>query len=241
MPSLGSIFNKINRAFNEIPKAFKKLAEIGDFLKKFEKKTIGQFTKIFQKIKDYVNIITNYARNIGRAFEKIGSGIFKEIYKSIPNGFKYMGLDLSEYLDYIRLFVFSYLKCFIHYVSNLRYCMMYYLFEIVGHILYLPVAIVIFLLYCGGLPSYTWEKQAWDLVETLDTYVYGLSSIHISHYPKNIRNKCYNCKRLKPNVLTKRAKVLNDDFKGPIKDILSDGIRETEEGVMDLYRLITGK
>jgi hypothetical protein len=67
-----------------------------------------------------------------------------------------------------------------------------------------------------GLDGKGLEKGLWDMLENLDTMIFSLTGIHIIHYPKWIRDQCYNCRRLKMSTVgdqfTKTFTTLSKEF-----------------------------
>lgn len=118
--------------------------------------------------------------NKGRdPFKKIG-----ESFKKIGQSFKAIGSNI---------------KCGFEKIKNLPDCMAWYLFEIVGKILYLPITIILSLFTRAKVKEPAMlEKEIWKQLEMLDKIIHRTSGLHIIHFPDAVVNKCYKCKGLVP-------------------------------------------
>jgi len=130
-------------------------------------------------------------------------GTVRTLIHVIPDG-----LDA---LFTLATFSLSWMMCLFKNISNMQTCLIYYLLEVVGQILYLPFRIFLFLVFQLGVDLYPIEKGFWNFVEDADKFILGITGFHISHYPKNIRDQCYNCQRLKISALERHsANLVND-------------------------------
>lgn len=133
-------------------------------------------------------------------------------------------IDFFVFMEYTWEFVRTYTICSLYFLSNMTRCILYYMIDIFGIILYLPVRIILYLIYVIGFNLYPIETQVWDGLEKLDTIVYAYIGFHIIHWPKSIRDQCYNCKRLKVKVYAGKIMNLVDDFTIKIPAIIIKGL-----------------
>jgi hypothetical protein len=75
--------------------------------------------------------------------------------------------------------------------------------------------------------------KLWDTLYEYDAYIYGYTGFHIAHYPKNIRNLCYNCKRMRINALKNKVSEINYDFLVKMPELLNKGVVEMDNGGKD--------
>jgi hypothetical protein len=116
--------------------------------------------------------------NIGSFIkDKIGGPITRGFTK-IGNFFKALG---------------SYIKCSFAKVKNLPNCMPWYMLQVFGKCLYLPVIFFVWLLKLQKI-----ERDTWDILESIDRFVFEQFGFHIIHYPESIVNRCYKCSSLVP-------------------------------------------
>jgi hypothetical protein len=177
----------------------------------------------------------NAISDIGNGFKDIFEGVVDEAIGVVP-GIFYLQADLTKIAVFVGVFIFTNFICGLKSLSNLTSCMMYYLLDIFGCILYLPITIFVFVLSLLHLPAYSWEKQIWAGLDKIDQKIYKFTKIHIIHYSKSIRNKCYNCKRLKISVFGEIISEFMNDVEGPIYSYLFSGIIQAFNGVIELLQ-----
>jgi hypothetical protein len=127
-------------------------------------------------------------------------------------------------------FAISWMMCLFKNIANMQTCLFYYLLEVAGQILYLPIRLLLFTVYKLGLNFYSYETKFWNGMETFDRIFMNYLGFHITHYPKNIREQCYNCKRLKISALTEHTAPLVDDITRRLPENLMPGFMRIAEG-----------
>lgn len=153
-------------------------------------------------------------------------GTLKSLGKIIP--------DSITGIVALFTFAISWMMCLFKNLSNMQTCFLYYMLEIVGQILYLPVRIFLWVLYQFKLDLYPLETSFWDLIDTIDRVVMKYAGFHISHYPKNIRDTCYNCKRLKISTLVNRTTPIATDVQEAIPAFIMPGLNHIAKGGIQL-------
>jgi len=163
--------------------------------------------------------VGSFFKEIGNRFKNFGDGI-RDIFLGIGDTFEGVGAslklgfgDIGTLLEYIFVFIGSYIGCAVYFLTNLKGCIFYYLIEVLGQILYLPVRIFVWLfktiLKVNLQPML---DKLWAFMEKIDQKVYGVAGFHIIHYPRQVRNKCYVCKRLKQEVIKDQGNTVHNDF-----------------------------
>jgi hypothetical protein len=127
-------------------------------------------------------------------------------------------------------FAITWMMCLFQNLSNMQTCIFYYLLEAIGQILYLPFRIFFWVCYQIGFDLYPMETSFWDGIEKLDEIIMNYVGFHITHYPRNIRDQCYNCKRLKISALTKHAGPLVNDISNKLPSLLMPGFMHIAKG-----------
>lgn len=189
-------------------------------------------SKIFTFIGDIFEMFINIARAFGEILEGAGITVEKGAV-----GVWHAGLDISEFAQYFSVFAFTNLVCFMKGMSNMTSCIFYYLWDAFLQLCYLPVRITLFLL-SYILPSvYQWEKKFWDIMESIDQYWVKYFKFHLIHYPKAVRDKCYNCKRLKTSVFASKMVGYADDAETIFYDIIS-GPEKMFMGFVDTLKAV---
>ena len=126
-------------------------------------------------------------------------------------------------------------------MQNITSCIMYYFLDFLGQILYIPFRIAFFIvnLIIPGMGTHL-EKVIWSNLEKLDRVTIGTVGFHIIHFPKSVRDMCYNCRRLKPTVFVDKALEIVDDLGDPIIPLLIGGLQKMVGGlgkIMNAFRL----
>jgi len=220
-PSLDDIGKKISGPFNEIGDQMKN--GVNSVINGVKDKILGPLEDIFNKAKQAFTEIPRRFSMFGSAFSHIFIGIGEEVtglFSGIGDGF----MDIGELFKYSGILVFTYVECGVKLIGNLHRCMFYYALETLGKIAYLPFRILLWGLNRCGIDLYSVEKKIWDTLEWLDGNLFRLTRVHFMHYTIDVRNMCYNCKRLKTSALDRRAKRIDDDFRTGIKRKLNKGI-----------------
>jgi hypothetical protein len=116
-------------------------------------------------------------------------------------------------------------------MSNMPSCLLYYSVDTTFNIMHLPIRISLWMLQWSiGLNLYPIQDKIWKWLLQLNGYIYGSLGFNIIRWPKNVRDQCYNCKRLKLSVLARKGKDIDYDFKVNIPKILEKGINRIKRG-----------
>jgi hypothetical protein len=73
----------------------------------------------------------------------------------------------------------------------------------------------------------------WEYIYKLDSYVFGYLGFHFAHWDISIRDKCYNCRRLKTNALQRKAAQVNNAFTVKMSENLQKGIKKMNDGAAE--------
>jgi hypothetical protein len=114
---------------------------------------------------------------------------FESLFKGIA--------QFGVFMLYSLEFMLTHLFCFLKIIFTAPSCVIWYIIETIGKIIYLVPMFFFALLTIIGLDGKALEKGIWNGLENLDTLTFSVLGIHIIHYPKWIRDQCYNCRRLK--------------------------------------------
>jgi hypothetical protein len=117
-------------------------------------------------------------------------------------------------------------------LKNISSCFVYYFIEVIGQILYLPFRIAFWIINIiipkmGSLI----ETTIWSSLEKVDRFTISNLGFHIIHYPKSVRDMCYNCRRLKPTVFVDKTIEIVDDIVDPILPLLIGGLEQMVGGL----------
>jgi hypothetical protein len=90
-----------------------------------------------------------------------------------------------------------------------------------------------------GINLYKEMQKMSDMLEKLDQIILNYVGFHIIHWPKNVRDKCYNCKRLKMSVYAGKIMGLVDDFTIKIPAIIIKGIPYLKGALNNLMQIFS--
>jgi hypothetical protein len=148
-----------------------------------------------------------------------------------------LGFFIPDFFDgvlFLFTFAITWMMCLFKNIANIQTCFFYYVLEIIGQILYLPIRIFLWVFYQFKIDLYPLEKGFWDVIEYLDEIVMNYLGFHICHYPKNIRELCYNCKRLKIKSLVEHTGPLATDVSERMPPLLMPGFMQMMKGGQEI-------
>ena len=247
------VIQKINEAFNNLNKIFDTIKQsileiIDNITNKFRvaiKEISDGFNVVIQKINEWFKIIgdqmnvifgkmTDFFNKMAQSFTQMGKGlsdIFTGLFVDGPQGLG-EGLskgftDIGVLLFWASEYIFSNMKCGVHFIQNLNICISYYILDTIRFILYSPVTFVKWLVWeVGGRDLTDFEDQIWSYIYYLDV----TTGIHAFKYTKAINNRCYNCKRLKVLALKNKSNQINYDFMYNLPPLLNKGADKMKKG-----------
>jgi len=132
---------------------------------------------------------------------------------------------------YIIEFSLSHLFCFMKILFTAPSCLLWYALETFGKILYLcTFGLLIGIMALFGIDLKPAEAAMWRMLMYLDRIVFGLIGYHFLHFPRWVRDLCYNCKRLKTSTVGSQFARLSEVV---LKDVPNDakpGLSLMEKG-----------
>jgi hypothetical protein len=182
---------------------------------------------VLGKLKKFFSIPGNVFKGLVDIFE----GVVKE-FTEAPQGVWYAALDTSVFIQYVWEFATTNGICAMKLMQNITSCIMYYFLDFLGQILYLPFRLAFFIvnLVVPGMGTQV-EKLIWDNLEKIDRVTIETFGFHIIHFPKSVRDMCYNCRRLKPTVFVNKAVEIVEDLADPIIPLLIGGLQQMVGGL----------
>jgi hypothetical protein len=218
---IGKPITSIGDEFKKIPD--KVFTPINEFLKKSVRDPIlSLIDGIDDMILNFIRIVcfmkstpTRF-RNLGTAFDEVFNGVSQEF---VALGYAFdLGFDsISSLVYYTVIFIDSYLGCIMKILSNSLECLPFYLMDVIGQIIYLPLRILLWVFDVFlGIDLYPTEKKLWKGIMEVDEVIYSIFGFNIARYPKGIRDNCYTCVALKSSVLSERKKNVDITFEDKI-------------------------
>lgn len=186
---------------------------------------IQQMGNLMELIPKLITMVTEVVMGIKDIF----LGLARE-FQEFPQGAFYFAVHIAIFIQYLGVFIFTNLFCAMQMIQNFTSCFFWYALDIFGKILYLVPQIFILFFSLLGVPARDIEKQIWDGLESLDRIVVDASGYHLIHFPKDIRDKCYNCRRLSTSALIGRAAATFEDINDPILPLMAGGLLDMFNG-----------
>ena len=145
-----------------------------------------------------------------------------------------MGVNETGTLaNYSGALVKSYIACIEKFIVNLYKCFLYYMVDLFFKLLYLPVILILWIASLFGVNGYPMEESFWKTMKTLDAFVCNNAKFHILEFPESIKDDCYRCTRLRKEVVEYQAnhldRVFNEDIPKKLKS--SKGVKTMKRGL----------
>lgn len=229
---LNDIFKSIGDTINSIPKALSEIANdvadsLNDALLSLKDIITAPLKGIDEMITDFKRLICLF-ESIPARVSNLISGI-DNVFQGVEEQMKLflgaaaLGLkETSVLAEYSGIFLNSYIKCGVKFITNLHKCFFYYFIDVVCKFLYLPVRIVLWLLKeLLNIDFYPVEDRIWKGILYIDGIIFSILEIHIVHFPESIRKQCYTCIRLRKEVINRQAAKVDHTFNVKIPNIIN--------------------
>lgn len=192
---------------------------------------VNGFFSVLDKVVGFINNTAARFIKMGQGMNNIFTGLFVTETNGLGEGLRLGFNNIGELLKWSGEFIFSYITCGVQYIQNLHRCLFFYFIDTVGQIMYLPIRILLWFMKTFLFRDmYSMETMVWDTLEKVDSYIYQYVGVHISHYPKNIRDLCYNCKRMKVDALKDKVNQINYGFSTKMPNLLQAGVKQMRQG-----------
>jgi hypothetical protein len=206
-------------------------------------KGVKGFFSVLLIIVNFINETASRFIQMGNGMNQIFTSLFVTEVNALGKGLRIGFNNVGELMKWSGEFVFSYINCGVQYIQNMHRCIYFYALDTVGYLLYtifieIPLWIMKTFL---RMDLYGTLDKLWEKVYEADKYVFGLTGFHIAHYPKNVRDLCYNCKRMKVNALKNKVKQINYDFNQKLPDLLQSGIKGMQDGSNEFKNAFNSK
>lgn len=171
---------------------------------------------------------------VPKAISMIMEGIIQEITE-IPIGAAIGATSGSRLIQTFWVFGISNFFCGMKMMGNFTSCALYYVLEVIGTILYLiPMLVFMFFDWITRdkkMGSYL-EKLIWEQLEILDRFTIENLGFHVIHFSREIRDKCYNCRRLKPSAFVSKTGDFVTDLNESVIPLTFGGLGKMLNGFM---------
>ena len=183
---------------------------------------------------------------------KLGMSIGEAIYGSLMTAI-FGSFEIAQGIPHLIVFSIYLIRWFVdHIICGLKMmfslptCIIFYIFNLIGQLIYLPFRAMWFLLWlCGFEQIYDYEKKFWDKVWELDIWVFKAmipifgDGIHFAAWPKSIRQKCFSCVRLKMGAVGNKFMPVGDRFGKKLPKAVKPYIKTAGKGFMGIIDSFT--
>jgi len=155
--------------------------------------------------------------------EDIFKGIFVDEPTALGKGLEIGFTNISQLLLWVGEYLLSNMVCGMYFMSNLNFCFFYYLMDVVGQILYMPVRFGIWMMFVVTQKDINPNiDQVWSYIYMADKWIFNNCGFHIAHWSLYVRNRCYNCRRLKSSALQRKAAEVDYNFNTGLPNLLNE-------------------
>lgn len=181
--------------------------------------------------------VVKLGKSIGQA---IYGGVFTAVFGSaqVAQGIP----QLVVFSIYLVRWAVDHIICTMKLIFSLPSCIFYYFFSTMGQIFNLfTLEILWFVLWLIGVSdAYKFKEQFWNKVEDIDNYIFKyIYPIHIAHFPKSVRSKCFSCVRLKMGALGDKFVPVGDRFGKKLPKAVRPYVKQMGKGFMGIIDSFT--
>jgi len=180
----------------------------------------------------FIMILITLAIGVGQGLFEIFEGVAQEFIE-LPQGLFIGAMSVSRLVQTLGVFGISNFFCGLKMMKNFTSCAFYYLLEILGSILYfIPMIVFMIVDWLSGKSKMgtRLESNIWYYLEKLDRYTIDQFGFHVIHFSKSVRDKCYNCRRLKPVAFVRRTGEFAGDLNDHIIPLSTGGLMKIFSG-----------
>ncbi len=164
------------------------------------------FERPFNQMKDAlggpINKIVTFVKDVDDAFKSIPrrARALKNGLDDIGEGIKLEFINLGKSLDLGITDIFDLVdtvgKCGIKTLTNLRICIIWYFFDLLGSTLYNVIVVLpVFLArMITGFDMQPFVDKVHDILEYIDSLFFNFTCYHLIHFPDWVIRDCYTCK-----------------------------------------------
>lgn len=173
-----------------------------------------------------IGLLIALAVQIGNGIFDIFTGVAQEFIE-FPQGAFIGAISGAKMAHALGVFGITNFICGLKMLQNATSCGGYYIMQLIGKILYLIPALVFMVLdFVSGkikMGSQI-EKKLWDFLEILDRFTRERLGFHIIYFSKSVRDKCFNCRRLKTSAFIRKTGEFVTDMTEDVIPLTTGGL-----------------
>lgn len=143
--------------------------------------------------------------------------------------------DIFDGIITFGTFLLTNIICLAKGIGTLPECIFFYIIDTIIQLIYLPIRLVLWAVFTFiKIDLYSIQNKIFQLAKDFNDFVYGITGFDLIYWPKSVRNKCYNCKRLKVSVMVNKADQLGNDFMYKVAPRIWPGIERIILGAQEM-------
>jgi len=143
--------------------------------------------------------------------------------------------DIFDGIITFGTFLLTNIICLARGIGSLPECIFFYIIDTIIQLIYLPIRLILWGVKAFiGINLYSIQDKIFGLAKDFNDFVYGIVGFDLIYWPPYVRNKCYNCKRLKVKVMVNKAQQLGDDFMYKVAPKIWPGIQMVMQGAQEI-------
>lgn len=173
-----------------------------------------------------IGLLIALAVEIGEGIYDIFTGVAQEFFE-FPQGAYIGAVSGAKMAHALGVFGITNFICGLKMLQNGTSCIGYYLLQILGKLFYLiPMIFVILLDFVSGKAKVgsKMEKVLWDGLERVDIWTTHRFGFHIIYFSKSVRDKCFNCRRLKTSAFVRKTGEFVNDMTEDVIPLTTGGL-----------------
>ena len=172
-----------------------------------------------------IGILISLAIKIGEGVYDIFTGVAQEFIE-LPQGLFIGALSGAKMVHALGVFGITNFMCALKLLQNGTSCIGPYLLQMLGKLLYLIPMMVFMLLDLVSIKyklGSQLENKIWDFLEKLDIKIADRSGQHLIYFSQSIRDKCFNCRRLKTSAFVRKTGDFMNDMTDDVIPLTTGG------------------
>lgn len=173
-----------------------------------------------------IGLLIALAVEIGEGIYDIFTGVAQEFFE-FPQGAFIGAVSGAKMAHALGVFGITNFICGLKMLQNGTSCIGYYFMQILGKLFYLiPMIFVILLNFVSGKAKVgsKMEKVLWDGLERVDIWTTQRFGFHIIYFSKSVRDKCFNCRRLKTSAFVRKTGEFVNDMTEDVIPLTTGGL-----------------
>jgi hypothetical protein len=143
--------------------------------------------------------------------------------------------DIFDGIITFGTFMLTNIICLAKGIGTLPECIFFYIIDTIIQLIYLPIRLVLWAVYTfAKIDLYSVQNKIFLLAKDFNDFIYSIIGFDLIYWPQSIRNKCYNCKRLKVSVMVNKADQLGNDFMYKVAPRIWPGIERVMQGAQEI-------